>query len=352
MIGVPMDSDYRVFWTAEKDGTVECVQAITYLWAGSRFPGAASGKLQVKAGDTGLAFQNSGYETILPEGFTDTVFSARTLAGFMGIVSLGLNWRVSMTLLFALLGFMICIPLCLIASRKPTRRKRYSFLTWACLCLLGVAALEAEIAFWFFADQLWIRIAWKVVAALCFIALFFLLHQNEKKLSRSFFPSIVLAVMADVVISIHFIAGVILFLLCHISLAYQFLRNASMSKGKWIQWAVVSSVLVAMIILFYVPDHGAVGWSVAIYAPVLLLMTFSAANNPVRVRVSAIMFLISDALLGLYGTLMSAPIIHVVYMFLFYLALLILTIYTTDSSDMPVSGTLRSEKAMLEGYEA
>ena len=45
------------------------------------------------------------------------------------------------------------------------------------------------------------------------------------------------------------------------------------------------------------------------------------------------MFLTSDLLLGLYSTLLNDPMIHVVYMLLFYLALLLLTLSSFHSSD-------------------
>ncbi|MBQ8136605.1 MAG: hypothetical protein IJ174_04150, partial [Clostridia bacterium] len=64
VIAIPMDGDYSVTWTAEKSGTVECVQAMTYVRARSQFPGAASGKIRVSAGDTGAAFQSKNHEAI------------------------------------------------------------------------------------------------------------------------------------------------------------------------------------------------------------------------------------------------------------------------------------------------
>ena len=250
----------------------------------------------------------------------------------MGIVSLGFNWRLALTAFCALLSLVFCVLLCLFASRKPTRRKQISFFTWLTLCLLGIGAVETEAAYWFLADMDWVRIAWKGVTAACFLLLYLLLHRKKGNLLHSFFPSVVLAAAADIVISIHFIAGAILFLLCHAVLAYQFQKRSRMSRGKWIQWGVVSAALAASIILFYARSHGAAGWAVAAYAPVLLLMVFSCRNQPTRIRVNAILFLVSDLLLGLYTALLKDPMIHVVYMFLFYLALLLLTLAPARSS--------------------
>ena len=85
------------------------------------------------------------------------------------------------------------------------------------------------------------------------------------------------------------------------------------------------------------------GWGVAAYAPVLLLMAFSSGKQPIRVRVSAMMFLTSDLLLGLYSTLLKDPMIHVVYMLLFYLALLLLTLSSSRASD----GSFRNSNPLM-----
>lgn len=137
---------------------------------------------------------------------------------------------------------------------------------------------------------------------------------------------------ADIVITFHFSLGLGLFLLSHVMLTYLFQRRRPMSLGKWIQWGILSAALAALIILFYVPSHGLIGWGVAVYAPVLLLMVFSSGKQPIRIRVSSSMLLISDLLLGMYATLLNDPMIHVVYMFLFYIALLLIATYSSNNS--------------------
>ena len=328
---VPMDSDFRVSWTAEKDGTMECVQALSFLRAGSRYPGASSGKVRIRAGETGTAFRNRGRETVPLEGYTEQNFDALTLAEFLGIASLGFNWRLALTVLFALLALLICLFLCLIAAFRPARRKRYSFLTWAVLCLLGIAAFESEAAYWFFADEDWFLLAWECVAALCFVLLFFLLRRKNGSLLRTFFPSVLLILAADAVMSLHFTAGAALLLLSRVLLSCQLLRRVPMPRRKWILWAAVSLASVVMIILFYVPGNEPMGWVVAAYLPVLLLIAFGIGNQSLRVRVSVVLLLISDLLLGLYTTLLNDPMIHVTCTFLFYTALLILTLDPSPS---------------------
>lgn len=157
--------------------------------------------------DTGVALQYKNFEPVSLEGFSETSFSARELAEFLGIASLGFNWRNALTVLFAVLALIICLPLLLIALFRHNKTKRYSFLVWMLLCLLGIAAMETEAAYWFFADQAWARLVWKAVVAVCLLSLFLIVHGKEGNLMKSFFPSVLLA---DVVISVHFISGVAL----------------------------------------------------------------------------------------------------------------------------------------------
>ena len=60
------------------------------------------------------------------------------------------------------------------------------------------------------------------------------------------------------------------------------------------------------------------------------------ARGPVslslRIRVSLLLFLISDLLLGLYGTLLHDPLFHAACTFLFYTALLMLLLGPSRSA--------------------
>ncbi len=329
---VPLDYDYLVTWEAEKDGTVECLQAISSVRAGSRYPGAASEKIPIRAGDTGIAFRSREYEPVPLEGFTEKSFDARTLTEFLGIASLGFNWRLALTLLLSVLALIVCIPLCLFAASRPSRRKRYSFLTWALLCLLGISALEAEGAYWFFADQAWTCLVWKGAAALSCLLLFILLRREKGPLPQALFLTVLLTLAANFVLSLHPAAGLALLLLSHVLLCCGLLRRAPMRRGKWIQWAVVSLALDTVILLFLVPRYGAMGWNAAACAPVLLLMAFCSFDQPLRIRVSLLLFLISDLLLGLYGTLLHDPLFHAACTFLFYTALLMLLLGPSRSA--------------------
>ncbi len=326
VVAVPEDVDYRVIWTAEKSGTVTCLQVEDSVRVSARYEGAMSEPIRVQEGDTGEAYVREDGANVLPEGFTEKTFDARELAQFMGIASLGINWRLALTAAVAVIGLAICVLLCVLASRKPSRRKQYGFLTWMVLCVFGMAALETELAFWFFAEQPLTRTLWKAVIAVCLLFILFRVHPPKENLLKSPLPGLLLAFAGDMVISSQIAAGMALFLLCHLALILWFQRTAPISRGKWIQWLVVALLFGGLIVALSVRSLGALGWAAAGYAAVLLLMNFCAGGQSVRVRYSARLFLLSDTLLGLYALLMKTPLVHAAYMFLFYAALLLLAI--------------------------
>ena len=325
ILAVPTDIDYRVTWEAEKDGTVECLAVRMSVRASSVYSGYRSEALRVRAGDTGTAFRRTDGQ-LVSEGFPELRCSARELAEFAGIASLGVNWRVALMAACALAGLLLSAAVCVIASRKPGRRKQYRFACWAALCLSGAGVLETEAAFWFFADRPVIRILWKALTAACLLFVFFRVHPPKNRLRKTLFPALLLAVGADIVLSVHAVAGIALFMLCHIAMIAYFLHSARLSRGKWIQWTVVALPLSALIMLFFAPSGGGAGWAAAVYAPILLLMSFTSAGQPIRIRVSATFFVLSDLLLGLFFTLLNHPVIHVVCVLFFYAALLLLAI--------------------------
>ena len=143
---------------------------------------------------------------------------------------------------------------------------------------------------------------------------------------ETLFPGLVLAIAADIVICYGMIPGAVIFFAGHILLVFCFLRRVPMRRARWLQWAVVSLALAAFVIWRFAPGAGVTAVAASAYAPMLFLMAFSAAEQPLRIRYAARMFVCSDILLGLFFTVFHDPAVHVVYMMLFYLALLLMAI--------------------------
>lgn len=330
ILAVPRDNDYTVTWTAEADGTVECMVAGLSVRASTRYPGGAFGPIQARAGDSGVAYRQVNGALALPDGFEERSFDGRALAEFIGIASLGINWRYAAMIICALIALLICMTLCLIVSFNERRRKKYSFWCWLTLCVFGIAAIEAEMAFWLFADQLMTRVIWKAVCAVCLILLFFMIHPPREPLLRSHFPALLLALAADITITFHFAAGAGLYLLSHIALILCFQRRAPMSGGRWFLWAAIAVPVTAGLALFFAPSRGVVGWVAVAFAPVVLLMNISASRQPFRARAAVAMFIAADLLLYLFVTLLNEPVVHMASMFCFYCACFLLDICDTD----------------------
>ncbi len=324
ILAVPHDADYRVDWEATADGTVEVRQAVCSVDASVLYPGAASAEMRVRTGDTGVAYEAADGKALMPEGFSAVTYHAQGLASFLGIASLGgVNWRTACMGITALLG--IALSLIIFLIRRVTKKGgKTGLINGICLTVFSVTVLETEMAYWFFADRIILCVFWKALTGAVLLILFFRLHEPTKPLLRTEFPGLLTAVLADILIRCSFVPGVLAFLVCHALLAVCFLRRAPIRWGKWAQWAAVSLAVSGLIVWRYVPGNGTAAWAAALYAPVLLLMSWSAGGLKIRIRYAARMLLISDVLMGIFMTASGDPAIHAVYMLLFYLALLLM----------------------------
>ncbi len=322
VMAIPMDENYRVTWTAEKDGEAEflwarCSDAMTTVYSG-----AGTGPVRVKAGDTGTAFLTEGQQPVLSTGFQETTLNGREMAAFLGIHTTGLNWRLLISLAAALLGAVISIPLCVYFSRKPERRGR-GFLYWLTAALLGIAALEAEAAFWLFADMAILRFIWKLIFSLCLLALYFQTGRRQGSLSGLWLIGLMLAIGADLTLTFHSIAGTALFVAFCLYLAVCFLRKKGMPGRQWVLWAVCSFLSSGMVLMYFRASSGSVAWLAAAGGPIALLALFASGSQPFRIRLSTGLFVVSVLFLAFYNVTEKDPLLHVAYAGLFACAMIL-----------------------------
>lgn len=190
------------------------------------------------------------------------------------------------------------------------------------LVVAVAGACCTEAAFWMYPERPDIRNICKIVTVV-FILLYALLCRNRKEWGFAWiFFALVLASLADVLIVTSFYVGAGLFALAHICLIIMFCKKRRLSGRKWILWGVISAAVVAMVLILG-SSKAWVSYGAAAYAPILLLMVFAAVGQPVILRNAAIIFLVSDLLLAVYNSLSKLFFIHIIYMGLFYAALLI-----------------------------
>ena len=325
ILAIPRDLDYRVEWEAMGDGTVEVRQAVCSAFASVRYPGAASPAMRVKAGDTGVAYEQENGETKLPDGFVEASFTAPDLASFLGIDSLGVNWRIALMGVHGLLGVLAGMVLTL-AARLSRKQEKADGVALLCLIAFSVSTLETETAYWFFADQTAVWALWKAAAGTALIALFFRQRNAEASLAQTVFPGLLALVLSNVLVSYSLMVGVAANLAGHVLLVISFLRHAPIRRGKWVQWATVSLAVSGLIIWRFVPVLGMRAWIVAVYAPVLLLLSWCAGRQPVRLRYAIRLLLTSDLLLGFFFMTQGDTVFHIVYALLYSLSLLLMAI--------------------------
>ena len=335
ILAVPGDFDYTVAWTAEKSGTVEYLSAGVSVHASSVYPGYYSTPVTVRAGDTGTAYIRKNGQLMIIDGMTAKSFDGRDLAEFANIASLGISWRLALTVFFALFGLFLTGTFCIFFSRNSRRKNQYSFFCWFMLCLFGIGILESEVAYWFFADRPLILILWKLLIAVCLVFLYFRVHAPKPFFRNSLLPGLLLALAGDIVLLNNVVPGIAFFQLGRLSLIIFFLRRKSMSRGKWIQWAVTAIPLAALFVLRSSPEYGLWGWFAAVCVPVLLLLVFCSAGEELRLRIGAGFLALSDLLLVVYTVWLNEPAVHVLYIFFFYISLLLLAVSASKTRQAP-----------------
>ncbi len=327
VIAVPHDIDYVVKWEAVKDGTVEVQIAECSVHAAARYYGMTSDPVRVNRGSTGTAYRSESGEYRMPDNFVSAVYEAADLAEFIGIDSVGINWRVALMIFAAIAGIVVTV-LIWAAMLLLRNRKKPGVLVWICLGVFCISVLEAELAFWFFADHTNLRMLWKMILGAALLCIFLIRHRKSRR-TLLMLPGIFMLIAADVVMCLYVLQGLILFLVAHALLVFAFLFRSPMPRKMWIQWAAVSAIASVLIVFALIHEIGPLAWGAALYVVVLLLMSYSAGGQPVRARFAARLFLISETVLGVYMIVFSEPMLHILSVLMFDIALLMISVNRT-----------------------
>ncbi len=323
VVAVPRDADFVIGWEAQDSGTVETCIADCSVHASARYEGAVSPSQRVRKGDTGIAYRSETGGVPL-DGFESKAFTASEIASFMGIDSVGVNWRVSLMLFAALAGLVITILIWFFLLLSRTRKKP-GVPVWLCLCIFCIAMLEAELAFWFFADHTNLRMLWKIILGVSLLIIFLIRHWRSKR-TLLMLPGFFMLIAADVVMCLYFLQGAILFMAAHVLLIVAFLYRSPMPLKMWIQWFVVSAIASVLIVSGFIRKIGLLAWGAAAYAVILLLMNYAAGGQLPRVRFAARLFLLSEAILLIFMTVFDEPILHILSVLMFDIGLLMIAV--------------------------
>ena len=123
-------------------------------------------------------------------------------------------------------------------------------------------------------------------------------------------------------------AGIILYLIFHLAVSIRYIKEKPMPVSRWIMWGLFSLGADACIVLTCrnnpsVQDE----WLFAAWCvPLLLLLLFSSIRQKPALRLSGILFFLSDALLAVCVYFLLNPVLHCAYTVLFSIAALILSL--------------------------
>ena len=342
VVAVPRDADFVIGWEAQESGTVEVRFADCSVHASASYHGAGAAPQRVKQGDAGTAYRSEAGADVLLDGFEPADFTAAEIAAFMGVDSVGVNWRISLMLLAALAGIVVTVLIWigLLLNRTP---KKPGVPVWMCLGVFCIAMLEAELAFWFFADHTNLRMLWKMILGAALLVIFLLRHWKSKR-TLLMLPGFFMLIAADVVMCLYVLQGAILFTVAHALLIIAFLYRSPMPLKMWIQWFVVSAIASVLIVFGFIRKIGTLAWGAAAYAVVLLLLNYAAGGQLPRARFAARLFLLSEAILLIFMTVFNEPILHILSVLMFDTALLLIAVSKTgvEQPNEPASSKKRS----------
>ena len=310
VIAVPDHQRFRVRVEAEKDGEAEVMLFRLTVKAATASEGYRSGVISLKAGENLLVFDDSRDEDEVAPILKPATLKGLDIARFMGIDSMGMNWRVMLNLVVLILGLILCGPICLILSRMKRYRKQYPFPIWALLCLLGVSVLGAETASWFFADMPVIHIGWLTLGMLLTLAVGIWMNRQTKEKDWLLLLVVLLGYVCLGVTFIDWMYGKILWILVMLAMAGCFLRKP-MSRRRWISWFLLSAVSATVITLGFLRQYGPDVWVIVASIPVLSLLAYSGRKQAEHVWRGATMFILGHILDAMCATVTYAPAVHV-----------------------------------------
>ena len=174
----------------------------------------------------------------------------------LGIEHGPLPYRLYIFLIGLAVGLLIVIFLWLLVFiHSRIAKVKLKPLMLSAISIFILAAMEGEVAFWFFSDLVYVGAICKAVAAVCVLALYFM----GKKLSmfkaphKTILPFLLLALVGDILISVFYPVGVSLLTLSFVYLCYYYLRRKRLDSKHWFFFGVLLVIMVALMALLLNP---------------------------------------------------------------------------------------------------
>ena len=254
------------------------------------------------------------------------------IANSLGMSSSGFEWRSAIFLIVLLpVAVLMLVVIGIAAIIRAVSRKRVSLLPVIFFTVVLIGFLLGELYFWLFKDKTpMILTKAGLGLVLTLFAGIGLLRRRKKGLLEdrgermntiAVACAVLLYSIANCVINISFIAGVVLFGLANAGLITVFMIRRKPSAYQWLTWAAISLASIPVVLILG-RDEGALRYAIAAYCCVNLLLVMTAMHQRPMVGLACVLYLTSDLVLGAYLTIGNRMLLmHVVYMFLYYIAI-------------------------------
>ena len=323
LVVLPHEGGYRVTWDSSdsgKDVTAWIIPSTTVI-APEYEAYSRSWKSSEATSGTIYEAQDDQIDT---NGATMTMLKSSDIVNLLGLDYVEEGWRV--TIMRNILR--VCLVLILLRAIVATINRMGSTDSWRRRFILSsitmVGLVESEAAYWLFAATPQIRLFWKALAGVAVLGYCLACRRSGSKQFTRIFIAMVFCLAGDLAINFWFVSGVALFALAHVILIWLFQKTRPITKQTWFWWALIS-LGAALTSLGFTSDYStAFRVGIALYIPILLLMFMTGRNQKGNLNLGSFLFVLSDCTLAFYFTHTQYPYAHMVYMVLYYLALMII----------------------------
>ena len=130
--------------------------------------------------------------------------------------------------------------------------------------------------------------------------------------------------LGDVLIRINFVAGVVAFFIANLFMSLVFLRFGKFTWAQFVTY-LLSLIISLVLLILFKEALTSFFYPVLIYAFIVLFMLVSSFGMRPMVKIGAIIFFVSDVLLGVGLAGFGNPVLSFVSLGLYYIAICILS---------------------------
>ncbi len=271
---------------------------------------------------------------LTPEDFSDDseYLPPDFIAGSLGMSGSAYEWRTMLFLVVLVpVVVLMLVVIGLAAIIRAVSRKRVSLVPVLFFTLVLVGFLLGELYFWLFKSKTPMIIAKCTIGIVltAFAAIGVLRRRemgllddrDERMNTIAIAGAVLLYSVANCVINLSFACGVILFALANAGLITVFILRRRPSAYQWLTWGAVSIASIPVVLVLGRELEG-FRFAIAAYCCINLLLVMTSMHQRPMVSLACVLYLSSDLVLGAYLTIGNRMLLmHVVYMFLYYIAL-------------------------------